>query len=147
MVRNFQESSCRRNLICIDSYRDGILEGRLYDPCFGSIRFESLSRFLLQMEQLLDDRKTPQVYTTVRTFLPPQPQDREEAKSPCRGHLATFELQVLFRQHTSWQGTLCWQEQRQVCSFRSVLELVTLLDSALRTPHTWTSTPQRISHL
>jgi len=49
-----------------------------------------------------------------------------------RGAKATFELKILFRQHTSWQGTVVWREKKTEHSFRSVLELVLLLDSALR---------------
>ena len=49
-----------------------------------------------------------------------------------KGRLATFELKILFRQHASWQGTIVWKEGRQEQSFRSVLELVHLMDSALR---------------
>ena len=49
-----------------------------------------------------------------------------------RGSRATFELQILFRQHTSWQGVLFWKEQHREQSFRSVLELILLMDSALR---------------
>jgi len=45
--------------------------------------------------------------------------------------VATFRLRVIFRQHTSWQGTLLWQDERQEESFRSVLELIHLIDSAL----------------
>ena len=50
---------------------------------------------------------------------------------PTRGALATFRLRVLFRQNTSWQGLLTWVETKEEESFRSVLELVNLFDSAL----------------
>ena len=49
-----------------------------------------------------------------------------------RGTAATFELRILFRQHASWQGELLWLERSDRQSFRSVLELITLMDSALR---------------
>ena len=45
--------------------------------------------------------------------------------------LATFQLSVLFRQNASWQGSLTWLERAEEARFRSVLELVGLLDSAL----------------
>ena len=48
-----------------------------------------------------------------------------------RRELATFQLRVLFRQNASWQGSLIWVDQRMDAQFRSVLELVRLMDSAL----------------
>ena len=45
--------------------------------------------------------------------------------------LATFRVSVLFRQNASWQGTLLWTERAVDAQFRSVLELIRLLDSAL----------------
>ena len=45
--------------------------------------------------------------------------------------MATFQLRVLFRQNASWQGSLIWVDQRMDAQFRSVLELVRLMDSAL----------------
>lgn len=39
---------------------------------------------------------------------------------------------MIFRQHTSWQGVVIWLEQQMEQSFRSVLELILLMDSALR---------------
>ena len=41
-------------------------------------------------------------------------------------------MRVLFRQHASWQGELLWLEKDARQSFRSALELITLMDSALR---------------
>ena len=47
------------------------------------------------------------------------------------GAKATFVVRVLFRQHTSWQGSVAWLEGHNEETFRSVLELVMLMDSAL----------------
>ena len=55
-----------------------------------------------------------------------------DAERLSRGNAATFEMRVLFRQHASWQGELLWLEKNTRQSFRSVLELITLMDSALR---------------
>ena len=53
-------------------------------------------------------------------------------KITAKGKVATFTIRVLFRQHTSWQGTILWLEKNMEQSFRSVLELILLMDSALR---------------
>ena len=126
----------RRNLLCVDSYDNGVLKGRLFDPYQEVEAFDSLSRFLLRMEHLLDTLQAPQAYTEARTFSSFwEPREREASVSRLRkGARATFELNILFRQHSSWQGSLIWRETGLEQSFRSVLELVILLDSALRTP-------------
>lgn len=58
------------------------------------------------------------------------PTDRRRALGEQKP-LATFQLSVLFRQNASWQGRLTWLERAEEARFRSVLELVGLLDSAL----------------
>ena len=45
--------------------------------------------------------------------------------------IASFRLSVLFRQNASWQGNIQWMDDRAVTPFRSVLELVQLMDSVL----------------
>lgn len=43
----------------------------------------------------------------------------------------TFVINVLFRQNASWQGNIQWVNQNKTQSFRSTLELLKLMDSAL----------------
>lgn len=124
----------RRTIVCVDSYRDGVFQGRVSGVGHTDLPFYSLSQFLVMMDDMLEKNQAPQSYTAHRsfsTFLLPNAATGV-AGSRRKGILATFELKVLFRQHSSWQGVLLWQEQKQEKSFRSVLELVLLLDSALR---------------
>ncbi len=44
---------------------------------------------------------------------------------------ATFLIQILNRQHATWQGTVKWLENNQEIPFRSELELIRLMDSAM----------------
>ena len=134
MLERVQENAYRKHLICIDSYSKGVPEGRIYNSCQEVEVFESLSQFLIKMETLLDTLQMPQAYTATRTFPTMMAQIRSQP-TPLRtrrGSEATFELQVVFRQHTSWQGVIIWKEQNLEQSFSSVLELVLLMDSALR---------------
>lgn len=136
MIPKMWTQDSRRNLVCVDAYEGGVLKGRFFSPYQEMEKFDSLSQFLIKMEQLLDDTQLPQSYTEARTFsslLEPS-ESGGGASSLRRGARATFELQVLFRQHTSWQGVLTWRETGAEHSFRSVLELVILMDSALRSP-------------
>jgi len=122
----------RKTVVCIDSYDGGVLQGRLYNSCQEE-GFFSLSQFLVKMEQFLDQMQQPQSYTQIRKFSSLMHPDQELPAGGLRwGKKATFEMQVIFRQHTSWQGVLSWREGKAEQRFRSVLELVLLLDSALR---------------
>ncbi|MBP3332948.1 MAG: hypothetical protein J6M35_02775 [Clostridia bacterium] len=59
---------------------------------------------------------------------------REEFKE---GALATFSLKILFRQNASWQGSIYWHDGRQEERFRSVLDLLLLIDSALTSSYSY----------
>ena len=119
--------------VCIDQYDDSVLRGRLYHHSLeGGRSFRSTIQLLMEMERILDASEHPKAYTARRTFAaPPQ----QTAAPPCEvsatGEKATFFLKVLFRQNAGWQGSITWLEGGQEESFRSVLELLGLLDSAL----------------
>ena len=120
-------------LVCVDSYEGGVPRGRLYLPGQQGQRFDSLSQLLLRAEQLLEQGGA-QSFTIPRIFALAKPLRSApcDADELARGKAATFEMRVLFRQHASWQGELRWLEKGARQSFRSALELITLMDSALR---------------
>lgn len=136
---NYRGNQYRATQVCVDSYHDGVLTGRLYNAVSETPRvFHSATQFLLQMEELLDQLHFPQPFQAVRTFgeLPRQgAQPPVRSAPPATGERATFVLRVLFRQNASWQGSVTWEEGGLEQNFRSVLELLLLLDDALgRTP-------------
>ena len=121
-------------LVCVDSYENGVPRGQIYLPGQPGEGFESLSQLLLRAERMLERGGGVQSYTIPRIFALPKPLP----EAPCdvgeltRGNAATFEMRILFRQNASWQGEVLWLEKNARQSFRSVLELITLMDSALR---------------
>ena len=122
-------------MVCIDSYQDGALKGSLETPYDDAQTFDSTIQFLKRMESILEETQTPQAYTYMRSFLEER-QQREMLHEPTEVGakcLASFEIKVIFRQHSSWQGVVVWLEKQWEQSFRSVLELILLMDSALRT--------------
>ena len=135
MVRRHWGNDSRVMTVCVDTYENGVPKGRFYHS-LQEERFDSLSQFLLKAEALLDEHQSPHAYTTTRKFRQALPNHNGDYAPPRvrKGHLATFDIRVLFRQHTSWQGGAVWKEQAREQSFRSVLELVLLMDSALRNP-------------
>lgn len=126
--------SKRTTMICIDSYADNNPVGRMYNLYFNEIQpFHSLTQLLFMIEQSLDDLKFPQAFESIRRFEAPK---KSFDKADCTlkmlsGKLATFSVKILFRQNASWQGSLNWLEGESQESFRSVLELISLMDSAL----------------
>jgi len=43
----------------------------------------------------------------------------------------SFLVQIQFRQNATWQGRIVWMEERKTIIFRSLLELMVLLEEAL----------------
>lgn len=135
MQERIRGEANRTTMICVDSYEQGVLNGRFYN--FGQegegCSFRSLTQLLVGMEHLLDSANYPQSFTAMRTFSPiAEPKlDSPADGTQKRGKSATFVVKILFRQHTSWQGTVTWIEEKCEQTFRSVLELILLMDSAL----------------
>ena len=44
---------------------------------------------------------------------------------------STFLIRIYFKQHANWQGTIQWLESNKTVPFRSVLELISLLNEAV----------------
>ena len=135
MQDRIRGEACRTTMVCVDSYEQGVLTGRFYN--YGQeeegCSFHSLTQLLVGMEHILDSANFPQSFTAVRSFsVMPEPKLGSPADEKFRkGKLATFVFKGLFRQHTSWQGSITWWEEQSEQAFRSVLELILLMDSAL----------------
>lgn len=125
--------------ICVDEYHEGEIRGRIYNNYYAEpIVFENAIQFLKKMEALFDGFEYPQKTLKTRSFRrsgeekligqmalsEPQPQD-------ARGRKATFHVKVVFRKNATWQGNILWVDQKKEESFRSALELLELMDSAL----------------
>ena len=48
-----------------------------------------------------------------------------------QGKCATFYTYVQYRQNATWQGTISWVDKNEKQQFRSALELIKLIESAL----------------
>jgi len=121
--------------VCIDGYKNKVLEGRIYQynsEFEGGMCFRSTFEFLKHMESIMKKTHFPD-FQECRAFQKTAEMGIVQPSPECKrkGQRATFAVNVLFRQHTSWQGTVTWCEKNQEQSFRSVMELLFLLDSAL----------------
>lgn len=126
--------SNRTILVYVDSYKDRVPVGRFHIAADSETSpFRSLSQLLLDINDSLDKENFPQSFYELRRFcpLPKQEVVAEDNHMLKRGALASFSIRLLFRQNASWQGILTWIEGGQEQYFRSVLELVLLMDNAL----------------
>lgn len=119
--------------VCIDGYSNKVLEGRIYQyhsQYEDGICFHSAIEFLRHMELIMKETQFPELQE-YRTFQQTEEMELENPSSTTKkaGKRATFVVKILFRQHTSWQGTIMWCEKGREESFRSVLELLLLMDS------------------
>lgn len=135
---------CPCTVVCVDKREQKELVGRAYGPGREkSGRFSGLLPLVLYMEKAFDSAAYPQ-----RTFAPRSffcdgtdtagklPHEKEEGflkadENGKRGEKATFVVQVQLRQNATWQGSVEWLEEKKRCHFRSTLELLRLMDSAV----------------
>ena len=126
----------RTTIVCVDSYEDGVPVGRFYNPYDPrGETFYGMTRFLARMTDLLDNMDFPRSFTGERSFghAPVEP-GRQPEETIQEGKIATFSLRIFFRQNSTWQGAVSWMEGGRSQNFRSALELIFLMDSALRGP-------------
>ena len=126
--------SNRTIMIYVDSCVDGILSGRFHIASNPEAQsFHGLSQLLLDINANLDRDNFPQSFAELRKFQKPTKSTPASLlqTDQKRGTVATFALRILFRQNASWQGSVAWLEGNQEEYFRSVLELIVLIDNAI----------------
>lgn len=119
----------------IDACGEGGPSGRFCNPCLAeSGSFQCMTQLIIKINECLDIHGAPQSFQAIRRFPVSHPAwtDRPCSTSTRPGNLANFTLQILFRRNASWQGTVTWLEAHQTQRFRSALELMTLINSALQ---------------
>ena len=130
--------SLKSILICVDSYSESLFKGCIYHGSFSDGKtFDNLMQLLHIIESTLDDTGFPRATTEKRrfgAFTPPEKGDESDERhdfATKKGKLASFKLKIMFRQNASWQGSLAWLESNTEEPFRSALEMIMLMDSAL----------------
>ncbi|WP_373209432.1 hypothetical protein [Allofournierella massiliensis] len=129
--------------VCVDAWAGGEVTGRLYH-CY-SRQPEPIGRIsdvLDSIDRLCDRLNYPARTQQPRHFGPekPRPQTTQKKVEPQmtreelaknKGKMATFVVHVMYRQHSTWQGSVTWAETGEKANFRSALELIKLMDSAV----------------
>lgn len=129
----FSPCGSRVCIIKIYSYDDKNPRGILQNPNLEEeVRFDSVTQLLFAMDTLFDDIGNPRRTMSPRGFVKELPALKDTEPMKAGRPLATFRVDVMFRQNASWQGNMIWMERKQESQFRSVLELVMILDGVLR---------------
>ncbi|MBQ9424396.1 MAG: hypothetical protein IJU42_00435 [Erysipelotrichaceae bacterium] len=128
-------------VLCIDRYTN-VWKGRIYhhfrkDP----VLFENGTEMLERMEDLYDALRFPSPGNNERHFVERKeiPMEEEmtrvledEEMLDMHGDLGTFIIRVQHRQNSSWQGRITWVEEDKTLYFRSVWEMMKLIEEALK---------------
>lgn len=128
--------------ICIDEIEGELVAGRIYH-CYSEypVLFSNQLQLISEMEKLYDRLDFPQASTRDRTLTVTKIQrvkskeafavrNEQDVKNQV-GRKASFIVRVTSRQNATWQGSISWTEKGVTKHFRSALELLKLMDSAL----------------
>lgn len=131
--------------ICVDSVRNGDCAGKIWNQYDEEPKeFYTSLDMIQKMDELYDAWDFPQRSTFNRRFdndkgrqkasagkkevMQKMDVDRIQDKA---GEKGTFIVHVMFRQNATWQGEVVWADKKKKQRFRSALELLKLMDSAL----------------
>ena len=102
--------------------------------------FKSFLELLNQIHHKLEALGYPQSDTQLRSWgestlsiVPKEtePQQAQEMENPEASGGSTFLVRIMYRQNTTWQGTVQSLDKKQIMPFRSLLELTMLIDEAV----------------
>jgi len=133
----FVPHDLKKSVVKVYDYREMNISGILINPYYGKeIHFGSTTMLLKILDQLQNEIQYPEKSMLQRSFGVAVPQNMSEIHVESelpkkRKSLASFEINILFRQNASWQGSVVWMEKEASTEFRSVLELIFLIDSVL----------------
>jgi len=131
----------------IEYYGAGLIRGVLHSQYLEKpYEFMSFIRMINKMEEIFDEKRFPGVFLSPRSFGSVKGgakksvlgdrqimEDFEQSivQKGAIGSKCTFEIMVRYRQNATWQGQILWIEKNLRQSFRSVLEMLKLMDEAL----------------
>lgn len=120
--------------ICVDVLDQAHIEGRVYNPTLKEpIVFNDINELFLKVDQMYDRNGNPQssnikrIFTRVKSHQssyqrhPKQYEDYEDLLK-YQGEVLTFDLVVLTRHMSSWQGYYFYNGEMH--EFQEILEIV-----------------------
>lgn len=134
-------------VMCVDRRLEHQPQGRLYHAYRKEgERFDTMEQLIVRLEQFYDWVNFPYPGTNDRTFTGTGREGtqsvnleertkimKDEELLSRHGELGTFVIRVQHRQNSSWQGRVTWMDKNRTVCFRSIWELIKLVDGALDT--------------
>ncbi len=135
-------------VLCVDHASRWQIRGRLYHAYSREgLKIANMEQLLFELEHFFDSIDFPHPSTNNRSFQGEIPHighraGKEKVMSDeellgRHGDLGTFIIRVQHRQNSSWQGRITWMDQDKTVYFRSMWEMLKLVDSALDTVSRW----------
>ena len=141
----------------IVKYKDGRIRGLLHSIYLAApFEFLDFVQMIDKMEEVFDEKRFPESFLTPRSSFGVTRSKTSKTKEKTQdnkleservdimsdnteriklddpgGPKCTFEISVKFRQNATWQGQILWAEKNVKQNFRSVLEMLKLMDNAL----------------
>ena len=127
--------------VCVDSGEPSRMSGRIYHRYSQQpITFMWVEGVFFSIEKMMVEWEYPQSTLEMRIFAPSSHHQRWmqgiaiQAMNDPRAHTGVvthLEGHVKYRQNATWQGTVTWADKNKQQNFRSALELIKLMDSAM----------------
>ena len=131
-------------VVCVDEKTGSDFSGRFFHSYAAEpVRFHNLEQLLFRLEEFYNVLKFPYPSTNERYFhesgadtVSDEKRSRimkDEELLRQHGEMGSFIIRVQHRQNSSWQGRITWMEKNQTVYFRSVWEMMKLIENALDT--------------
>lgn len=146
-------------VMCVNSVSDGDAAGIFYHGYSeNGTDFCNLDQLVIRMEEFFDEINFPQRATNERSFTERKPDGGKMKKDKItdddtllskHGDIGTFIIRVQHRQNSSWQGRITWMEEDKTICFRSIWEMIKLIENAVDTvsaPESEEDEPQWFGH-
>ena len=127
-------------VLCIDEYNK-VCRGRFYHHFQkDAVVFDGATDMLLKIEKFYDDMRFPFPGNNERHWFEREVNYMSEEMTrvledddmlQMHGDLGTFIIRVQHRQNSSWQGRITWVEEDKTLYFRSVWEMMKLIEEAM----------------
>ena len=134
-------------VLCVDSLNQLGCSGRFYHAYQKeAVCFNSLGEMLFRMEDFFDSLNFPRRGNSERHFITPdapaagnsqyvsKKEDKVMSDKELLGHRGkteTFIVRVQHRQNNTWQGRITWADKNKTLNFRSIWEMVHLMEDAI----------------
>lgn len=131
--------------ICVNHVDQGDYSGQIWNLYEHTpVTYVNTMDMLKKMDLFFNRLDFPQESTVCRTFGKAADRGRKKQEEVLKqmesnemfrnkGDKATFIINVKYRQNATWQGEVIWVDKKETKFFRSALELLKLMDSAMDT--------------